>query len=82
MIGGGGFNAVYNTCGTGGAAAGQAGAASEFQGINTPSSGGTQYQHLSGSQAGIAYGAPTSFSAAGGTIGGGGVQCQTFGGLR
>ena len=81
IIGGVGTQGVLNTCGTGAASATQAGAASESQNLTTPATSGSQYQYLAGSQSGMAYGNPTSFSTAGGTIAGGGAQCQSFGGI-
>jgi len=81
VIGGLAGQAMFNTCGFGAASATQDGAASESQNITTPSTSGSQYQLISGSQGGMAYGTPTSFSSAGGVIGGGGIQCQTFGGI-
>jgi hypothetical protein len=81
MVGGMASQSMFNTCGTGSAQATQDGAISESQGVTTPSTSGNQYQLIAGSQGGMAYGVPTSFSSAGGTIGGGATQCQTFGGI-
>jgi hypothetical protein len=81
VIGGLGGQAVFNTCGNGAAIASQAGGASESQNITTPATSGSQYQFISGTQGGMAYGVPTSFSSAGGAIAGGGTQSQTFGGI-
>lgn len=81
MLGGTAGQSVLNTCGTGFAVAVQDGAISEAQGANTPSTSGNQYQTMVGSQGAVAYGVPTSFSTASGTIGGGAAQCQTFGGI-
>ncbi|MBN1508340.1 MAG: hypothetical protein JW955_15940 [Sedimentisphaerales bacterium] len=80
-VGGMGTQGVVNTCGSGAASASQAGAASESQNVTTPITSGSQYQYLAGTQGGMAYGRPTSFSTAGGTISGGGAQCQSFGGI-
>jgi len=81
VIGGMGAQGMFTTCGNGAALASQAGAASESQNITTPSTSGNQYQFIAGSQGGMAYGVPTSFSSAGGAIAGGGAQSQTFGGI-
>jgi len=81
VIGGSASQGMFNTCGNGAATASQAGGASELQNITTPATSGSQYQYISGAQGGMAYGVPTSYSSAGGVIGGGGVQCQTFGGI-
>jgi hypothetical protein len=72
---------VLVTCGNNGATAGQAGAASQYQNIQTPANGGSEYQHIAGHQSGMAVGSPTSLAAAGGITVGGGIQCQSFGGL-
>jgi hypothetical protein len=72
---------VLNTCGNGAASASQAGAGSESQNVTTPITSGSQYQYVAGTQGGMAYGRPTSYSTAGGTIAGGGAQCQSFGGI-
>jgi hypothetical protein len=76
-----GTDSVLTTCGHNGASVGQAGAASEFQSIQTPSCGGSEYQYISGSQSGMAVGSPTSFASAGSMVAGGGTQSQSFGGL-
>jgi hypothetical protein len=81
VLGGSGTQSMFNTCGNGAALASQAGAVSESQNITTPSTSGSEYQYLAGSQSGVAYGVPTSFSSASGAIGGGGAQCQSFGGI-
>ncbi len=81
VIGGAAAQGMLNTCGNGFALGSQAGGVSESQSITTPSTSGSQYQYLTGSQGGMAYGVPTSFSTAGGAIAGGGAQSQTFGGI-
>ena len=81
VIGGGGTQGMYATCGNNGASASQTGSATESQGIVTPSTGGSQYQYLAGSQGGMVAYAPTSYASANGITGGGGSQCQTFGGI-
>jgi hypothetical protein len=80
VIGGGSTQNMYATCGNNGASGIQTGGATESQNINTPSTSGGQYQHLSGTQGGMVAGVPTSYASASGLTGGGGTQCQTFGG--
>ena len=76
-----GGQCMAQTCGVGGAAVYQGGSISQAQNLNNPSSGGSQYQHMSGMQSGAVQGNPTSYSSAGSLSAGGGIQCQQFGGL-
>jgi hypothetical protein len=76
-----GAQGEFTTCGTNGASVGQAGAAGQYQSIQTPSCGGSEYQYISGAQSGMAVSSPTGLAAGGSIVGGGGTQCQSFGGL-
>lgn len=80
-IGGVGTQGMYATCGNNAASGIQTGGATESQGITTPSTSGGQFQHLAGTQGGMVAGVPTSYASANGITGGGGTQCQTFGGV-
>jgi hypothetical protein len=80
--GGIGVNSVTTACGNNGAAATQTGGISQAQTTRTPITSGAQHQYLSGTQGGMAVGVPTSYTSATGITGGGGIQCQNFGGIH